>query len=161
MLNEPTMPELVLSEPEPEPISASSKIDLSFLDSMPVKLPPMDPEELEHVEDTWLDAAFELKLARSGDSLMPLATAPEMVRAISPQPQAATGATPVNGNGTAAAIAAEFASLVPEPEAIDDTIPELPADPTPEQLFEYASRHPTVRRALKVFRGKLIDVRRT
>jgi DNA polymerase III gamma/tau subunit len=149
--------------PEPEPAAAPQKIDLSFLDSMPVKLPPMDPEELEHVEDTWLDAAYELKLARSGDSLMPLASAADIVKAISPQAAIANGtsAPASNGSGTAAAIAAEFASLVPEPEEIGDTIPAMPADPTEEQLLEYASQHPTVKRALKVFRGKIISVRRT
>src|SRR5215203_2358740 len=46
----------------PEPATPPT-IDLSFIDSLPVKLAPIDSEALEHVEDSWLDAAYELKLA--------------------------------------------------------------------------------------------------
>jgi hypothetical protein len=150
-------------EPEPEPQISSPKIDLSFLDSMPVKLPPMDPEELEHVEDTWLDNAYELKLARSGDSLMPFPNIGQIVAAISPNAATPNGSAAGNGNGngTAAAIAADFINRVPEPEFISDEIPELPENATDEQLLEFAQNHPTVKRVLKVFRGKIIDVRRT
>ena len=148
-----------LREPEPPP---AVKVDLSFLDSMPVKLPPMDPEELEHVEDATLDAAYELKLARSGDNLLPLSSASELVRAISPEALAVNGSGSGGAaNGIAAAIAAEFINRVPEPEVFSDEIPELPPDATAEQLLAFAEQHPTVKRALKVFRGKIIDVKRT
>ncbi|MEP7212432.1 MAG: DNA polymerase III subunit gamma/tau [Acidobacteriota bacterium] len=156
-------PTLDTDLPEPEPYApeiSSPKIDLSFLDTMPVKLPPMDPEELEHIEDTWLDNAYEAKLARSGDTLLPIRSAGELVSSFVPQAPAANVSGPSNGNGTAATIAADFATRLPEPEVISDEIPELPENANGEQLLEFAQNHPTVKRALKVFRGKIIEVRR-
>jgi hypothetical protein len=125
-------------------------------------MPPMDPEELEHVEDTWLDAAYETKLADSGDDLMPVRSATELVNSFMPNAVSVNGSASSAGaaNGTATAIAADFAARVPEPEVISDVVPELPENATDEQLLEFAKLHPTVQRALKVFRGRIVEVRR-
>lgn len=134
--------------------------DLSFLDALPVKLPPMSDEELEHIEDSWLDAAYEAKLARTGDDLLPIISASLLVDAVSPA-ASANGARPGASDRSAAeAIAAQFINRVPQPEEIDNEIPELPVEATDDQLREFANHHPAVRRALKIFRGKIVDVRR-
>jgi len=149
------------------PPKIDPKVDLSFLDSMPVKLPPMDTEELEHADDTWLDDAFEGKLARSGDNLQSIsAAAALLVGRFASQSSTATGETsngPANGGNAkiAAAITAEFINRVPEPEAIDPEIPILPENATDEELFAFARQHPTIRKALQIFRGKVVEVRRT
>ena len=62
---EPEQPTEIALEPT-EPVSQPI-IDLGFLDSLPVKLAPIESEALEHVEDTWLDAAYERKLELTGD----------------------------------------------------------------------------------------------
>src|SRR5215204_5020104 len=53
--------------------------DLSFLKNLNLPLPDVDPELLEHVEDEWLDNAYERKLIASGDDLQPISSAPEFV----------------------------------------------------------------------------------
>ncbi|HMJ08482.1 MAG TPA: DNA polymerase III subunit gamma/tau [Pyrinomonadaceae bacterium] len=148
---------------EPDEIAPTAPlgVDLSFLDTMPVKLPPMDPEELEHVDDTWLDSAYENKLLLTGDDLLPIANAAEAVRIALPSPTTGGNGAGRSRNGAAAAIAAEFINRVPEPEVISSEVPVLPENATDAQLREYAEKHPTIRKALKIFRGKIVEIHKT
>ena len=49
---------------------------------MPVRMPPLDAEDLEHVEDKWLDDAYEKKLLLSGDDLMWIENASNIVKLV-------------------------------------------------------------------------------
>jgi len=138
------------------------------LESMPVKMPQITAEELEHVEDAWLDADFERKLLQSGDNLASIKNIYRLVESLlenaSQNPFADGSETKNAGNGTAFAPAKEkssFAMPVFEEEEISNEMPVLPENPTDEQMWQYAENHPLVKKAMRIFRGKIIEVRRT
>jgi hypothetical protein len=139
-----------------------SAIDLEFSKSMPVRLPPIPSEELEHVEDQWLDDAYERKLAFSGDDLSPITEIKSFVAALFHETTTVlqTVAAPTAGASMSAAVAmalSEFVEPSVEPHA---ELPILGAEPTDQELAAYAQAHPAVRAALKVFRGKIVSVKR-
>jgi hypothetical protein len=138
-------------------------VDLSFIDSMPVKLAPIDAELLEHVDDTWLDAAYENKLERSGDDLSPMADASRLVVDLLGKSVAAgVGHAAANGSAAAAAPALSLAYTPPDFSESDD-IPEpasLSENATDEELLAYASNHPLARKAMRIFRAKIVEVTR-
>ncbi len=133
--------------------------------SFPIRLPPISADELEHIEDQRLDDAYEQKLAWSGDDLLPILDAKIWVEEI-------TGAKPVsaaqpaasNGRSVAAMApaidnAASRPGLNPKTEIVE--IPTLGPEPTETELIEYAAAHPNVRSAIRVFRGKIVAVKRS
>lgn len=142
-------------EPVDEPIPA---IDLSFLDSLPVKLPPIDAEDLEHIDDTWLDNAFEEKLARSGDDLAPLRSAAALVMDLIGSPASSTAAN------ESAAAAPAFVSPIFTPPVFEQEelaeIPKLSENPTEQELLAFALAHPAVKKAMRVFRAKITEVKK-
>jgi DNA polymerase-3 subunit gamma/tau len=145
---------------EDEPIAESSAvpaIDLSFVDSMPVRLPPIPSEDLEHVENEWLDNAYEAKLERSGDDLVPIRGASTLVASLFGTSMAASA----SANGSAAAPAIDFSAYSAPVFEEDPTaqITELSANPTKEELFLYAQSHPLARRAMRIFKAKIVDVK--
>ncbi|MGE3466392.1 MAG: DNA polymerase III subunit gamma/tau [Pyrinomonadaceae bacterium] len=132
--------------------------------SFPVRLPPLSAEMLEHVEDPRLDAAFEEKLAVTGDDLMPVPDMGDFVdRAFGIGIPDAAIATGSNGHSAAgAAPAKDIVSIAPNYEPIDMTkLPELGENPTDAELLQYANAHPAVKAAIRVFRAKIVDVKRT
>lgn len=139
--------------------------NLPDFSAMPVRLPPIPSEDLEHFEDKWLDAAYELKIARDGEagpykqpSVLIDALLGSLAESNRPQPFS-------NGSiRTAAAPARAYDTrgIVPEPE-IEETDVELPVlgeNPTEEELLSYASAHPAVKRVLRIFRGRIVQVER-
>ncbi len=162
----------VLFEPRPGIIAPAPmperKAVVPDLSSMPVRLPPIPAEDLEHVEDKALDNAYDEKLGFTGDKLVPIPTAGAMIAALlghlaeNSRPIAAARIR--NGNSaeataTAAAPAYDTRGIVPD-EIVEEDIelPVLGAEPTEEELFAYASAHPVIRRALRIFRGRIIQV---
>lgn len=140
-------------------------------DFMPIKLPPISSEDLEHVEDELLDKEFEARLQKEGDDLGVINNAHEIVEGLlsqwgkgEPLPQAEI----IDGKGLdvhAAAgvvknkalnIVSEIASI----EEIDETIPSLPKKPTKKEMWQYAENHPLVKKVKRVFRGRLVKVER-
>jgi hypothetical protein len=64
-----------------------------------------------------------------------------------------------NGSAAAAAPAYDVSSYRPPEENFSDmALPVLPAEPNEEELLAYAAAHPTVRRAISIFRGKIVNV---
>lgn len=156
-------PDLVVEEPEFVDSPVKFSADLEFINSLPVKLPPISSEELEHIEDKQLDALYERKLELSDDDLMPVPGAEELVKAlVGNQPLSNGGQT--NGNGSTAAAPAPVRSLLnlQIPKFDDDEavveLPKLSENPTEEELFAYANAHPDVRKVMRIFRAKVIDV---
>lgn len=158
------IPDSEISVPPPENDSQSWANVLSL---MPVKMPPISSEELEHVEDNWLDADYERKLQQLGDNLFPIENASKIVEFVLGTNQE-TGVSAItettNGNSAAAfARAKDKPIFVPPNFDEDETETELPVlseDPTEEEMLRYAHAHPLVKKALRIFRGKIIEVKK-
>ena len=145
---------------EDEPIAESSvapDIDLGFVDSMPVRLPPIPSEDLEHVENEWLDNAYEAKLERSGEELIPIPGASKLAASLFGTSVSAGS----NANGSAAPPAIDISAYSAPVFEEDPTaqITKLSANPTKEELFLYAQSHPLTRRAMRIFKAKIVDVK--
>lgn len=163
--NVETQPE---SQNRPETWNLKSETDLvELIANMPSKMPPISSEDLEHVEDSWLDEAYEMKLLRTGDDLFPIKNASKIIEVL----LGADSKTEVSakielsngGAATAAAPAREkliFTPPVFETETDSEEIPELPENPTEEQLWHYAENHPLTKKVMRAFRGKLVEVKK-
>ena len=134
-------------------------------ESFPVKLPPILSEELEHVEDNWLDARYDSRLQQEGDDLRPLKSTAQMVEMLLRDSVNSASPKIDSSNGAAAATAParekpSFAIPVFATEEISEEIPELPENPTDEDLWRFAESHPLTKKVLKIFRGKILEVKR-
>ncbi len=157
-------PDARLEEAAPvDPPSPRPAIDVS---SFHVKLPAISSEELEHVDDSWLDSQYELRLTLTGDDLGHIANAEQVVRLLlSGIEETATADTETFVEAAMTASAPARAKVMIDPAvfhggdegAVPDVLPENPSD---EELFAYAQNHPAVKRALRTFRGKLLAVRK-
>ncbi len=162
---EETIVEKVAPSTEPERENAViDVIDLGFLDSLPVKLAPIDAEALEHVADTWLDAAYDRKLERSGDDLLPIAGAETLIESLLGKAALETGLRTSSGGSTASAAAPALSPMFIPPDfsaSEDDSEPEsLPENATEEELMAYAANHPLAKKAMRIFRAKIVEVKR-
>ncbi|MDM7922483.1 MAG: hypothetical protein QUS14_09290, partial [Pyrinomonadaceae bacterium] len=130
-------------------------IDLSFVQNLPAKLPPIEADELTHYEDGKLDEAFETALERSGEVLGPIRNASGLVDIL-------TGKAAAEAEKRAERERDLSAYAPPELEPIDDNapLPELTDDATDEELMAYAKAHPAVRRAMRIFRAQVVEVKR-
>ncbi|MEP7149018.1 MAG: DNA polymerase III subunit gamma/tau [Acidobacteriota bacterium] len=160
-----TIVENVVPSKEPERQNAATPvIDLGFLDSLPVKLAPIDAEALEHVADTWLDAAYDGKLERSGDDLLPIAGAETLVEYILGKATTESGVRTSSVGSTATAAAPALSPMFVPPDfsaAEDDAEPDsLRENATEEELMTYAANHPLAKKAMRIFRAKIVEVKR-
>jgi DNA polymerase-3 subunit gamma/tau len=146
--------------PEPVDVAPVPAKPAAALTPYPVRLPPLSSAELEHIEDTRLDDAYEERLLVTGDDLMPIPGVEELVevfigRTAPPATSAATG----NGSGAAGTAAARaFAPAARSASAEPVDLPKLSDDPTPEELEQYALAHPAVKAAMSIFRAKIVKV---
>jgi len=135
-----------------------------IIESMPIKLPPITSEELEHVEDTWLDDAFERRLQQLGDDLRPIKNASQFIELLlgENQPNSFTAKIETAGGAATAFAPAKNkpSFVIPNFDVEESTeIPVLPENPTEEEMWHYAHNHPLVKKALRIFRGKIIEVK--
>ena len=133
---------------------------------MPIKLPPISSEELEHIEDDWLDNAFERKMQQFGDDLNPIKTASQIVELLFGEKENSFTAKIETANGAATAFAPakikpNFVIPTFDDEDASTEIPILPENPTEEDLWQYAQNHPMVKKAIRILRGKIVEVSRT
>src|SRR5215204_2201714 len=133
--------------------------------SMPVKMLPITSEELEHFDDDKLDTAYENKLLRAGDNLFPLSNAVKIAEELIGTSAKGFSGFGENQNGAAAATANAKTKPVFEipnfeTEEDSDELPVLPENPTPDEMLAYAQKHPSVRKVLRAFRGKIVDVKK-
>lgn len=129
------------------------------------RLTPLTSEELMHVDDAFLDEAFEEKLAFSGDPLLPLAGAKQMIADLFGVEETLV-ARPAVRNGSSAAAAApkrDVSHLIPDLGRRETPVemPILSADPDPVELLRFAEAHPTIRAAKRVFRAAVVEAKRT
>ena len=146
-----------------------SDAKLSFNpNEMPVKMIPISEEELEHVEDDWLDDAYELKLQLAGDNLMPIKNGSKILEIVlgeSVENQISAQIDISSGNGTAAARAKEKTEPIFVPPGFDieeenGEIPVLPENPTDEEMRIYAESHPLVKKIIRIFRGNIVEIKK-
>lgn len=150
---------------KPETSSFIENFTANFVDNLPTNLSLITAEELEHIEDTWLDAAYEKKVMISGDELLPIPNASkladELIGNLVKKEKIEVEAS--NGNSAvAAARAKEISRMIPQlsEEPISEEMPVLPENPSEAELYKYAENHPLVKKALKIFRGKIIEVKK-
>ncbi len=157
-----------LPETVRQPISTPTFAEAAAktIESMPVKLPPISSEELEHIEDNWLDDAFERKLQILGDNLAPIKNASQIIEILLGENQPNNLAAQIETtNGSAAAFAPakdKPAFVIPnfDEEESSMEMPILPENPTEAEMWTYAENHPLIKKALRVFRGKIVEVRK-
>jgi DNA polymerase-3 subunit gamma/tau len=138
-----------------------------IIDTMPVRLPPVSAEDLEHFEDARLDEIYENKLLQSGDKLFPIKNAEKLAYQLLGQKiDESIGHQPDNQRGIATAATPAKANqvmIIPDFDtepAETEEMPVLPENPTEEELFEYASKHPIVKKVLRKFGGKIVEVKK-
>ena len=151
-------------EPEAAPTQTQTFIENAarMIEAMPLKFPPISSEDLEHIEDSWLDDAYERKLQGLGDDLKPILTASNIVEILLAESRENNLTAKIETTNGAAAAPARIKTnfVIPTFEEESNEIPVMPENPTEEQMWEYAQNHPLVKKALRIFRGKLIEVRR-
>jgi hypothetical protein len=79
---------------------------------------------------------------------------------------AGESATRTNSNGAAASAAAPALTQVYLPPDLDTDDEEsepaaLPENATDEELLAYAANHPLAKKAMRIFRAKIVEVKRT
>lgn len=136
--------------------------------ALPIRLPSLTSEDLEHIDDARLDNAFETKLLLSGDDLMPIGGSQNLVETLlgfGSKEVAALRPVAMNGGASSAAAVPAFdvAKFKEEilPEQIPRDIPALGPDPTEAELLAFAAAQPSVRAAMRVFRAKIVHVEKT
>ena len=149
-----------------EPPTISEPVRERFA-SPPLRLARLSTNDLEHIEDQKLDDAYETKLTISGDDLLPIKSSDTLIRLLLGEAYTEPVVAPrvvSNGNSAAAAVmsAIDVANFkekfVPREEAVD--LPILTDDPTEADLLAYAEAHPAVRAARRVFKAKIIKVKK-
>lgn len=148
-------------EDRPLKSAFAESLKAEFLDSVPFDLSPLSDEELEHIEDKWLDAAYEKKLLLSGDDLNNIKTSSIIAQKFTPQREISKIA---DEDGSDIEIAVRNPAPQFVPPAFDDgpdDIYQLPVDPGPEDLRKYAETHPLVKKALRIFRGEIKEIKPT
>lgn len=139
------------------------------IDSMPVKLEPIDSEELAHTNDKWLDNVYDYKLRHEGDDLGAIPNAGKIIQELlnikedSQVSENSINGLESNDSATTPVRATQNKALdivadMTRHEEIDETIPEFPKNPTEENLLTYANNHPSVKKVIKIFRGRLVKV---
>lgn len=141
-------------EPIEEP--AAPLPDLSFVNSLPVKLPPISSDDLAHVDDKALDALYDRALTWSGDDLSPIADAGELVKALIGDRIEAGVVSSSNGSAAAPA-RAPINIQIPDFATTEESteIPTLSDAPTPDELLAFANAHPAVNRLKRIFRARV------
>ena len=137
----------------------------NFTQNIAINFSLITSEELEHIEDNWLDAAYEKKLMLAGDDLTFIPNASKIVENIIGNSLIKDTIEVESSNGNTAlgvARAREIAGMIPQlnEEEISEEIPVLPENPSEAELYQYAESHPLVKKALKIFRGKIIKVKK-
>lgn len=147
--------DLEIVEPAAPGLPASSFADLSFVNSLPVKLPPIASEDLEHFDDKTLDALYERTLAWNGE---PPRAIPNARRLVSELIGSHVEVVAVSNGAAAAPARAPLKIQVPDFAESEETgeVPVLSAAPPEEELLAFANAHPDVLRLKRIFRAKVM-----
>ena len=133
--------------------------DLSFVASLPVKLPAIASEDLEHFDDKALDAQYDRKLEILDENNGPIPNAGVLARKAIGQASIADRPVAVS-NGTAAA-PARTPLNIQIPTFAEDDSPELPwpgDDASEDELLAFANSKQVIKSLKRVFRAKVTSV---
>lgn len=140
---------------------AAAYDDLSFVASLPVKLPPIASEDLEHFDNKALDTQFDKKIEILDEDTGPIPHAAELVRKAIGQSSVKAQTIAVSNGGAAAVPArAPLNIQIPDFSAGESEV-ELPwpgDEASEEQLLAYANSQRSVRLLKRVFRAKVTMV---
>jgi DNA polymerase-3 subunit gamma/tau len=139
--------------PPPSEFGAAERNDLPA-----VRLARLSAEELEHIDDDKLDNAYEEKLYFTGDDLMPIRGADKVIAFLAPREPQRVSSSSYSAAATAPAMDVSHMIADLQLEEEDVPLPELSTDPSEEELLAYAKAHPAVRRAMRIFRAKIVKV---
>ncbi len=148
------------SEVIEKPRTQNPNPQTNFYDNFPIRLPDISSEDLEHIEDAKLDLAYEERLWREGDDLKSIKNASLIVTKL-----ISSNAAPPGMSTTGAAVAVakanpDFKIEIPDYSNESEEIPILPDHPTEQDLMKYAENHPKVKMALRIFRGKIVKIKK-
>lgn len=132
-----------------------------YVANMPVKMSAFSSEDLEHFEDDKLDAAYEARLARDGDDLRTIPNAVAIAEALIGYSESNSDSEPegsLDVDRPRRKVAFEMPNFDFNDE--DEELPVLSQTPTNEELLDYARKHPSVKKVLRAFRGKIVDVKK-
>lgn len=154
---EPEIAEKVIETQTASNILQKAKAD--FMANITVRLPPISAEDLEHVEDSKMDAAFEERLIREAEPLSIIKNASQIIAQVL-SANGVSGNTEKLSNLTYSKTSEKIDFQIPNFENVEISteIPILPENPSEEDLWKFANTHPAVSRALKIFRGKIVKV---
>lgn len=127
-------------------------VDLSFVETTPLKFARLSSEDLEHFEVPKLDEAFETALEICGESLRPIRTAAELYRMIAPATAAVAAA------GTTTAFDPDRFAVPKRIVNSNLPIPELSDDPSKDELQAHYRARPEIKKIMSIFRVDVIDV---
>ena len=136
----------------------AERIRASVLENAWIKVAPISSEDLQHFTEDKLDEAFRLRLSREGDTLLPIANASAVVQPLI-QSQS-IGSEEGGGLVVAESRRNTIVLNVPDININAGPVPVLSENPTEDELKLFAESHPDVQKVLKVFRGKVVDVKR-
>ncbi len=152
-------PEMDPAPIEPPAVRATAYDDLSFVASLPVKLPPIASEDLEHFDDKALDAQFDRKLEILDENTGPILNATKLIRSAIGQREVA--ASVANGSGAAAAPARAPLNIQIPDFTENESEAELPWPgdaASEEQLAAYVDANRSVKLLKRIFRAKVTAI---
>ncbi len=129
-------------------------------DQMPVRLEPIKSEELAHIEDKKLDQEYETRLIKEGDSMEILSDPQALIDQLFSRNNDAdleskeADAQPPNLSGRDSRAMSIIADMLDKNE-MPEEIPELPPNPTEDDLRVFASNHPSIIKMMQLFSAKL------
>ncbi|HEX6279101.1 MAG TPA: DNA polymerase III subunit gamma/tau [Pyrinomonadaceae bacterium] len=146
----------------PPPEIPASYDDLNFVSSLPVKLPPIASDDLEHFDDKRLDAELDRKLAILCETA-PLAELRESLHRVIGDRQEPARPIPASNGSAAAPARAPLNIQIPDFSANEEgeELPRPAEDASEEEWLRYADSTRTVRILKRVFRAKVTAVRKT
>lgn len=139
--------------------SFSDRIRSAVLKNAWVKVAPISSVDLEHFPEDKLDEAYRLRLEREGEDLRPIRNASTFVSTIIKSSESEPSA---HTEQEASRVRQSVVELpIPEPRINAGPVAVLSENPSESELRSYAESHPDVQKVLKVFRGRILEIKKS
>jgi DNA polymerase-3 subunit gamma/tau len=136
----------------------AERIRASVLENAWIKVAPISSEDLQHFTEDKLDEAFRVRLSREGDTLLPIANASTVVQPLIKSQR--IGSEEGDGLVVEQSRRSTIELNVPDININAGPVRVLSENPTEDELRLFAESHPDIQKVLKVFRAKVVDVKR-
>ena len=133
---------------------------MAFVASLPVKLPHIKSEDLEHFDDKSLDAQFHRKLEILDEDRRPIQGAGEWIRRAIGHSQAKDIHVPARNGSAAAPARAPLNIQIPDftEERSESELPYPGQNASDDEFIAYANSNPAVKLLQRVFRARITGV---